>query len=242
MRNLLGGLVVVLLLLGCERKSVDPDEQERGFAYFPLNVGRYYVYAVDSVGYGVLGVDSARYQLREEVTEMFDDLTGTPTYRVERFRRADAARPWPATPDSVWTAQRDEQKALRTENNTAFVRMIFPVVTRAAWDVNAFNTAAERRAMLDSVGAEQRVGDSLYAATFQVVYDGRLEGNRVVALDSNALGRRREVWTYARNVGLVAREVERIRYAVDADNLPKIPREIGEGTIFQQTLLEHGQL
>ena len=232
---------LLLCLAACQTRTLDPAAQDRGADYFPLEVGRWYEYEVDSVGYGVFGKDSSRYQLREEVTQTFTDLTGATAFRVERFRRR-TGQPWPATPDSVWVAQRDDRKALRTEDNTAFVRMIFPVQDRAAWDVNAFNVQPARTALLWGVGQPLTVGDSLYPLTARVVYEGRLEGGRVVELDTNLLGRRYEVWTYARGVGLVLVASENLVYQVDPNtSLPTVPRAIGEGLRYRQTLTAHGQ-
>ncbi|SDL44596.1 hypothetical protein SAMN05421823_10647 [Catalinimonas alkaloidigena] len=231
---------MALLWNGCTPHDVDPEAVDAGYAYFPLEIGQYQEYVVDSIGYSVLGKDSSHFELREVVTDSFVDLTGEMAFRIERFRRAHANVGWPSVPDSVWTARRTAQQALRIENNITFVRLIFPPKNRATWNVNVYNPREAEMLLFTEVGDERTVGDSTYAQTLKVVYNGRVEGGQVIEVDSNLLGRDVHTEVYARGVGLVEVHLEHLEYATE-NGLPVVPQRIGRGVIYRQRLVGYGK-
>ncbi len=231
-------LWVGLCLTSCRTSTVEPEPTQFGYDYFPLRVGAFYHYDVFRVDFRVAGPDTASFELREVVADTLRDLTGALAYRIERFTRPTAAQSWPAQPDSVWTARRTDQQGIRTENNQPLVRLSFPVARLRQWDVHSLSALPPLVSTIATLDQPRRVADSTYARTLAVVNGGRIEGQNVLAFDSNFVNYRREIFYYAADVGLVEIDIRREDYDTQTN---QTPRRILSGHIYRQTLRTHGQ-
>lgn len=130
-------IILSFIALSCsETKEIAPEKT--GLNYFPLEVGNYTIYQVEGVEY-INPIDSVTfsYQLRESVVDSFQNLESGISYKLLREIRGDESNPW--ITDSVWTARKDEIRAVRTENNVAFINLVFPIKENKTWDGNGFN-------------------------------------------------------------------------------------------------------
>ena len=108
-------------------------------SYFPLETGRYIVYAVQEDQYALTGAPVRQsYQLKEIAGAAYTDVTGQTAYRMLRYRRQNERQPW--QPDSVWSARLVNNKAIRTENGQDFVSLLFPLRPGLRWNGNRHNT------------------------------------------------------------------------------------------------------
>jgi len=107
------------------------------YAYFPLQIGKYIVYQVDSVVYdfaaggGTLR-DSSSTFVQELVSDTLRDPTGQLQYLIERSERKSPNDPWQLR--HIGAAMRNSSQAIRTENNLRFLKLIFPMDRRSEWD------------------------------------------------------------------------------------------------------------
>src|SRR5690349_21327957 len=116
----------LLLLFSACSKMADVQPNQLGYDYFPLETGQYLLYDLTDVTYSLSAPPvTAHYQVKETVKEVFTDLAGQESYRIERSIRSQITDPWEL--DSVWTARRTATNAIREENNVAFVKMVFPL-------------------------------------------------------------------------------------------------------------------
>lgn len=210
-------IVALPLFLACDKREIeDTLIEDYGYGYFPLEVGRSWIYEVDSVIYdpavGGTAVDSFRTFIRESVVDTLLDNAGQALYRVERSYRRSDTLPW--LPEKVFTLSRDGQRAIRTEDNLRFTKLVFPVREGKSWDGNAFFddsrfvfVAGESIQMFK--GWQYRI---LGAGMPAMV--GNLEFSDVVTVQNadnrylnNFLEYRLAREQYARGVGLVRREV-----------------------------------
>lgn len=129
----------VCLFCACEEEP-DPSPTDLGYNYYPLEVGKFRLYELDSIvfdpgGSGTL-VDTSMGQLREEIVELFEDAAGDTVYRVERSYRRETGTPFQVI--KVYTEQLDRQRQqlVRQEDNLRFVKMVFPVRENRSWDGN----------------------------------------------------------------------------------------------------------
>lgn len=261
MRN--SGLSVLLfcglLLADCGQREtlppVDVDSEAKvQYAYFPLYIGQYQVYQIDSVVYDFAPAGTSKRAsitfAKEIVTDSLLDNTGTLRYTVERYERANATQPWQLT--SIETAQRTSDQAIRTENNLRFLKLIFPMDRRSEWDGNRWidpdreiSIADERmrpfsnwRYEVDSIDVPAKVGPFSYDSTLFIT---EVDENNVVEL---RLSRVR----YAKGKGLVWRE-QRIldsqycnRTPPPTDCATKPWEEKAErGYTLTQTMIEYGR-
>ncbi len=204
---------VLLLLSSCEEKTVDPNTIDTGSAYYPLEVGKYRDYAVDSTTYefdgtGATLVQSRSYQVRELLSDTFTDNTGRIAYRVERYERNSFSDPW--TLIDVWSTVQDQSRSEQIEENRRFVKMIYPAVDGDTWDGNQH---------FDSSDSVEVAGELLFVyENWLYRYDGvgtsfSISGQvwpdvtRVVQVDSeNLIEKRFSEEIYARGVGMVYKE------------------------------------
>jgi hypothetical protein len=219
----------LLLLLACTdpfAAPFEPSDPEAQRAYFPLQIGRYAEYQVDSVVYD-FGPgnntlrDSSRTFVREEITDTLRDNTGQLLFVVERSERKSDTLPWEIR--RVWSAARTHTQAIRTEDNLRFLRLVFPFDRRTRWDGNLWiddyldvEIAGER--IRPFVGWNYRVDSiDMPGQIGAFAFDSVLVVTEVDA--TNAIERRLSRAWYAKNIGLVRRE----QWILDSQYCNQIP-------------------
>jgi hypothetical protein len=130
---------IFLLVFSC-KKTEDPFKiDDYGYEYFPLTVGKFIEYEVDSMVYSLLTdsliVESKTYVREEVIDTLFDNL-GNTLYKIERFERKDSTAPWQV--EKVLTQSINENRAFRTEDNLRFIPLVFPIRENKSWDGNVF--------------------------------------------------------------------------------------------------------
>lgn len=116
---------------------------KKGYNYFPLEIGNYIIYQLDSIIYrGQSGSecmfiqDTASHFLKEEVVDVFEDNTGALNYIIERFTSQNQNGPWQVT--DVWNTKKTETQVERVEENLRFIKIVFPVRESTGWNGNTF--------------------------------------------------------------------------------------------------------
>jgi hypothetical protein len=131
-----------LWLLSCKSELLETvDPSIYGYEYYPLEVGKQWIYEVDSIQFDIgnnnLPVsDSVRFYIKEEIKELLKDQLGQDLYRIERYRSQNPDGPW-ANLDVV-TASKSTNQAFRTENNLRIINLVFPLEDRIRWDGLAY--------------------------------------------------------------------------------------------------------
>ena len=132
-------LLPLLLLASCETK-IEENNLDFGYNYFPLEVGKTWIYQLDSTVFDTTGmgtvVSSSTTFSKETIVEKFTGADGNEVYRIERSERKTDTDPWKVK--DVWSAELETQKAIRTEENFRFVKMIFPLLGNEIWDGNQY--------------------------------------------------------------------------------------------------------
>ena len=195
--------------------GTEADPIEFGYDYFPLEIGKYIEYDVDSIIYDIGAGNTVvsrenSIQVREEVTDSFPDNEGRLMYRIERYERADAMEEWRVS--DVWTATVTDRQAERIEENLRFIKMVFPVSDNTnPWNGNKYidenlviSVAGESIFIFKNWLYEYReIGEALNIGGFPF--------DDVVTIyqadEENFIELRRSFERYARGVGLVEREI-----------------------------------
>ncbi len=128
-----------MLVLSC-KKEQDLSDIDLGYDYFPIKVGAFIEYKVDSTYYGITE-EVYSYYVREVITEEFLDNTGQNVYRVERSLKHFSSQPWILM--DAWTQKRTSTVGERVEENIRYVKMEFPVVEGETWKGNVYNTLGD---------------------------------------------------------------------------------------------------
>jgi len=225
--------------------GTEADPIEFGYDYFPLEIGKYIEYDVDSIIYDVSAgnntiVRENSIQVREEVTDSFPDNEGRLVYRIERFERKDETEEWRV--NDVWTAAVTDRQAERVEENLRFIKMVFPVSGNTnPWNGNKFidenlviSVAGESIFVFKNWLYEYReIGESLNIGDF--VFDDVV--TIFQADEENFIELRRSFEQYQRGVGLVKRELFILdtQCIVDCAGLPW-EEKAEKGFIVRQTI------
>ena len=136
--------LLLTLLFACNREPIIAPPTDLKLEYFPLDIGKYWVYAVDSIVYdpivGGIEQDSVRLYVKEEVVDTFRDATGMLMYRIDRYERYADTMPWQIAL-VVAEGIEDDKSAIRIEHNLRFSKLVFPPFTGKQWEANsAFDT------------------------------------------------------------------------------------------------------
>jgi hypothetical protein len=179
------------LTLSCKDKM---EEFDYGYEYCPVSVGNYKIYNVEEIIYENSDTVILNYQIKEQVTELFN-INGEDRYKLERFKRAADTVPWPIDPDSVWSIMLNKSRIIKIENNTRFIKLVFPVENGKEWDGNAENSRGEDLYYIKNVGKPYTVLSNTFSKTAKVVQND----------DSTCISRDRRYEVYAENVGMIYR-------------------------------------
>lgn len=129
-------VLVLFAFTTCKKNNTQVDLH---YDYFPVKIGSWVSYKVDSIGYddftGV--VDTSQYFVKELIESHFQDNQGRKTLRIERYFKDSIDGEWYL--NNVWKANRLAHKAEKVEENLRFTKLIFPIREKATWDGNVSN-------------------------------------------------------------------------------------------------------
>jgi hypothetical protein len=228
MRHFLKSLIVIVavLVVSCD-SSEETGPIDVGQDYFPLKKGLYQIYDIDEINY-VLGVpETLEYELKTHVVDSFLTLDGEYKYVIHRSKRDSGTDDW--TYLDTWSAQANNHEAVMSEENTSFLKLIFPVAKGVEWDGNKYNTGEADDYALEEVKVAYNFNDTSFEDCITVVQAD--DPDPIVFFDV-----RNEI--YARNVGLIHRELTQLYYCDDPDCLGK--QEVESGRIYKQTIKSYG--
>ncbi len=131
-------LIIFIVITACKKVS-DPFQVEKELDYYPLEVGNYIVYEVDSIIYnptGIKVVDTTKTFFREEIVDTLQDNEGNTLFKIEKFEKKDWNSEWAVS--KVLSASVIDNQAFRTEDNLKFMPLVFPLRENKSWNGNVF--------------------------------------------------------------------------------------------------------
>jgi hypothetical protein len=225
-------VLLMAVAIGCKKdKSVHSDA---GYGYFPTTVGHFVIYDVDSTIYNAFNHDTVyyRYQLKELIESEFQDNEGRVSQRVERYVRSyNPTIPYDSLPwtlKNVWYVTRTSQHAELVTGNIRYVRLIFPVIDQAAWNGNAQNTQGDWEYQYQGVHLPFNGGNVHSDSSATVIEKD----------ETDLLNRRYYKEVYAKNIGLVLRQIIDV-YDTKITPVPVIHRIKG-GVIYMAVVHSYG--
>ena len=223
----------VLLFLNCKKNSLDTTTIDFGKDYFPIKIGYYIIYEVDSTAYDELThqAKSYQYQLKEIITEAFTNDENTTSYRLERYiRYYDSTKPYEQIPwqiKDVWTITPYSNNIVKVEENIPFVKLIFPVKVNAQWNGNAKNTLGTQTYKYEYVNTPETIDNIYFSQTLKVQqYQYR-----------SLIQYQNEVEKYARNVGMVYKEIIRLESQTIIPGVP-VENRPEKGFIYKMKIVD----
>ena len=119
MKYLIGSCFIALLLASCKKESVD-FKTDSVNDYFPLQVGKYITYNLDSTLYTNFGQDETiiHYEAQDRVDAQIQDNLGRPAFRIIRYLRKNSTEAW--SPNNVFMAVVTNNSVEYVENNLRY--------------------------------------------------------------------------------------------------------------------------
>lgn len=136
--NIISGLSFLILLI-CSCTKSDPLVTDAPADYYPMHVGNYIIYRMDSIKY--INVGSAdtivSYLAKEVVQDSITDNMGRPSYRIIRYL-SDTSGIGPWTESIAYMVTPTKTSVEVVENNLRFIKLVTPVQDGITWNGNAY--------------------------------------------------------------------------------------------------------
>jgi len=129
-------ILITCLLSACDEVYILPDEVDT--TYFPLEIGNYIIYQIDSTVYDDFNMvkNERTLQVREIVESTFTDASGEESFRIVREYRDSSLDDWGSVGYDIWFSSFEGLNAERIEENQRYVKLAFPVSLGKIWDGN----------------------------------------------------------------------------------------------------------
>jgi len=131
-------IVTLTSMFSCKRSSIDTAGIETGYDFFPLEIGKYIVYNVDSTYWDdFTGTPiPVHLQQRYEVVDTFRDAQDRLSYRINVLKRYRDGEPY--LMDNVIYVTRTSSGLEYTQRNIKLMKLVFPVENDVSWNGNVF--------------------------------------------------------------------------------------------------------
>lgn len=129
-------LLALLLANACKEEVAEPRDFTEDLSYFPVELDQPSFYRVDSIVLfnttrGIV-YDTTRLEARETLVERFTTPDGQENFRGERWERSLDGGPWRFR--QTYTVSRTNARAVRTDDNRSFNKLVFPLSDGKQWD------------------------------------------------------------------------------------------------------------
>ncbi len=221
MRKLLLLMIIAtaLIFYAC-KKSTDVLAVATVSEYYPLQVGKYITYSLDSTIFINFGTKDTviKYQVKHQIDAQITDNLGRPAYRIIRYIRKTAANPW--NPDNTFMAVPTEFAMEFIENNMRFLKMKAPVRNGYSWKGNSYIDTYSLNSTVkylddwdytyDSVNVKITQGAYTLDSTLKVAQRDEIIGNPG---DPNSYHERNfGAEKYAKGIGMIYRDFLHVEY------------------------------
>ncbi len=215
MKYLIGICSLVLLMASCKK------EQEQFISgpvsdYFPLQVGKYITYNLDSTVFLAFGkTDSIiHYQAQDRVDAQITDNLGRPAFRVIRYLRQDSTLDW--TPNNTFMVIPTQSSLEYVENNFRFVKLRLPIKKDFSWKGNSFIDTYSQYSdvkylddwdyIYDSIGVPLTINSLTIDSTLKVAERDEFLGQDPSLPNTDYAEKTYSVEKYGKGIGLIYRE------------------------------------
>lgn len=228
-------LLLFINLFSCKKRVV--SQPDLGYNYAPVTLGKYIIYDVDSVVYDDFNKDTTyyKYRIKEKLEESFKDNVGRDAFKLVRyikFYNPDVPydnQSW--TIKDVWTYTRTKTNLEVVEEDVKFIKLAFPIKQNLSWNGNAQNTQGEQNYKYLSINLKDNINGTRFDS---VVFVEQLDDK-----NKNAIQRKYFVEKYAKNIGLVYREIKDL-YSNTVIPGKSVEQRIEKGVTYKLIYVSHG--
>ncbi len=184
--------------------------------YYPLIVGKYITYNLDSTIFINFGKKDTvvKYQVQDRVDAQITDNLGRPAFRILRFIRKNATQAW--APNNTFMAIATDNTLEFVENNLRFQKLKIPIKEGFSWKGNSFIDTYSINSDVkylddwdytyDSLNAKITLGTITVDSTVKVFERDEFLGQDPRLAGTQYAEKNYSVEKYAKNIGLVFKE------------------------------------
>lgn len=227
-------IIVVISLFSCKKDREVEENPDLGYDYFPVTMGKYVVYDVDSTAYTQLpAIDTitAKFRIKEVIDSMFKDNQNRDTYRITRYKKNYSPTvsyddmPWVI--QDVWVANLTSTTAEVVEENTRYIKLSFPIIKNNKWNGNAQNTIGDWQYKYTEVDKALTINGLNFDKTLTVLQKK----------ETPAIYYKNYEEKYAKGVGMIYKEVSDYTFKIVNGTL--FPGQIYEGVSYKMTVVDY---
>jgi hypothetical protein len=238
--NILFICFFIFIGFACKKKTESPPDV--GYAYAPTTIGKYVIYDVDSTVYDDFKMDTtySKYRIKEKLEEIYVDNQGRKAIKLIRYIKKYNPLvtydniPW--TVKDVWNYTKTNTTLEVVEEDVRVTKLAFPINMDAAWNGNANNTMGDWEYKYDYFDNKEAINGTTFDNVLMVVQKDDKS--------KNAIHREYFIEKYAKNVGLVYREIKDLYSNVVTLNpngtIKPVEQRIQKGVIYKLTYVTHG--
>ncbi|MES2513520.1 MAG: hypothetical protein V4580_05220 [Bacteroidota bacterium] len=223
-----------MALLSCKKEvETAPDV---GYDYAPDRLGKYVVYDVDSTIYDDFFNDTTyyKYRIKEVLNDQYTDNEGRQAIRMMRYIKkyndtiSYDNMPWVVK--DVWNYTKTATTLEVVEEDIRFTKLVFPVQEEKTWNGNAHNTLGDWEYIYTSTDRAETINGNSFDNVLTVTQKND---------KGNAIHREYYVEKYAKDVGLVYREIKDLSSTTVIAGVP-VEQRITSGVIYKLKYVTHG--
>ncbi len=227
------GLQVAILLaflivnVGCHDRLTNPVYDDS--AYFPLEVGNYWIYRVTTETYATTNTSTKQtYQIQQKISSSYTRNEQV-VFVIDESTRPTDQSPWKLK--SIHTAYKNLVEVVNQEGNVPVVKLLFPVSATTSWNTNLYNANPPALLRYQDAGRPFSVGKLNFNDTVSVLGTN----------DSTLVSQEKYLRVYARSTGCVYQEDRSLAFCQrSADCIGK--GIVESGTITKWELLTSDRL
>ncbi len=207
--------IAIVFFSAC-KKETDTVNFDYGYNYFPDDSGSYIIYKVDSVIYNDFDILNLKRKsslyLKEIITERFVDNLGRSAKKVERYVTDSLNHPWIFF--NVWYIVKNTTNVEKVEDNVRYIKLTFPLSQGNTWKGNKYNLV-NHFPYVDLKFTTTNFDWNYNLKELNVNYtDDFIDSDSSLTVlqvaDSSDVQKVYSVEKYARNIGLVYKELWRL--------------------------------
>ena len=208
-------LLITILFTACTKQN-ELYSTDSFSDYFPLQVGKYITYNLDSTVFINFGQKDTvvKYQVKDSVETMITDNLGRPAFRIVRYMRKNTGQSWVAS--NTFMAVASTAGIEFVENNLRFIKLVFPIKQDYTWKGNRYIDTYSLNSttkyfddwdyQYDSVNASITLGGILVNNTIKVNQRDEFLGKDPKLFNTQYAEKNYSVEKYAKTIGLVYKE------------------------------------
>lgn len=198
------------------KKEMDKFSSAPLSDYFPLEVGKYITYNLDSTLFTKFGQDQTimHYQAQDRVDAQITDNLGRTAFRILRFIRQDSTQDW--MPNNTFMVVPTEKSIEYLENNLRFVKLMIPIKQDFSWKGNSFIDTYSQYSDVkylddwdytyDSIGVPLTINSITIDSTLKVAERDEFLGQDPSIPNTEYAEKTYSVEKYGKGIGLIYRE------------------------------------